>query len=246
MKKKTFIILLCLFIVLPLMQVNADLTIQAYGDMAFNPDDIADLSYAFGMVLGSDLKQTGLEFDYNAFIRGFRDVMENLDTRIALDEADQIVDTAIYEAMSAQAELNHQMEVMFLAQNAERQGVFTTLSGLQYEIITEGTGEQPSASDYVKVHYTGFLINGTVFDSSIERGEPEEFPLEAVIPGWSEGIQLLREGGKNRIFIPSRLAYGTRGIGGIIPPNSVLVFDVELIEILEIQEDLFWDIEYSD
>ena len=238
MKNKIILFLLCGILVLPPALTAAQ--------EAFDADDLADLSYAFGMVLGFDLRQTGLEFDYDAFMTGFRDVMENLDTRISMEEADQIVDLAIYQAMAAQAELNRQREVMFLAQNAERQGVYVTSSGLQYEIISEGTGEQPSGTDFVRVHYVGYLIDGTVFDSSLERGEPEEFPLEAVIPGWSEGIQLMRVGGKNRLFIPSRMAYGTRGAGGIIPPNSVIVFDVELLEILDIPQDDLWGIEFSD
>ena len=239
MKSKLILFLLC-GILLFSSQVFAE------SAETFDPNDLADLSYAFGMVLGSDLRQTGLLFDYDAFTRGFREVMENMDTRIPMDLADQLVELAIYQAMSSQAEINRQVEEAFLAQNAQRAGVFTTASGLQYEIIEEGSGEQPSENDFVKVHYIGFLIDGTVFDSSVERGDPENFPLEMVIPGWSEGIQLMRVGGKSRIFIPSSLAYGTRGVSGVIPPNAVIVFDVELLEIHEPPPRDLWDIEFSD
>ena len=193
----------------------------------------ADLSYAFGMAIASDLKQTGLKFNYDAFTRGFRDFAENLDTWFTLDEAIDMVDTAIRLAMAEIAEINRQEEIAFLAQNAARPGVYTTSSGLQYEIFAEGDGRQPESSDFVRVHYTGFLLDGTVFDSSYARGEPEEFPLQGVIAGWSEGLQLMREGGKSRLFIPSKLAYGTQGAGNVIPPNSVLVFNVELLGILD-------------
>ena len=237
MKNKLILFLLCGILLMPFTQV--------FADDSFNPNDLSDISYAFGMVLGMDLRQTGLIFDYDAFSRGFREVMENQDTRIPLEFAGQLVDIALYQAISAQAEINRQIEETFLAQNAEREGVYTTASGLQYEIIEEGNGEQPSEFDFVKVHYIGYLIDGTVFDSSLDRGEPGDFPLAAVIPGWSEGIQLMRVGGKNRIFIPSELAYGTNGVSGIIPPNSVIVFDVELLEIHEPPPRDIWDIEFS-
>ena len=193
---------------------------------------IPDMSYAFGMVVAEDLKQTGLVFEYNSFMRGFREVMENWETGLDMEEAYVIVDNAIQSAMAEQAEANARKEAEFLAQNARRPGVYTTNSGLQYEIVAEGKGRQPSVNDVVKVHYTGCLIDGTVFDSSRDFDEPVDFPLQGVIPGWSEGLQLMREGGKSRFFIPSKLAYGSQGAGGFIPPNSVIVFEVELFEII--------------
>jgi len=194
----------------------------------------ADMSYAFGMAIADDLQQTGLEFNYGAFMRGFRDVMENQETRMSLDVAFDIVDEAIQTAMSNQAEIYYRNEAEFLARNSAKPGINVTNSGLQYEIIAEGSGKQPSIYDTVLVHYTGFLTDGTVFDTSYDGiNEPVEFPLRGVIPGWSEGLQLMREGGKSRFYIPSNLAYGSQGIGGIIPPFSVLVFEVELIEITD-------------
>lgn len=119
----------------------------------------------------------------------------------------------------------------FLEDNAKKEGVTVTASGLQYKVITPGTGKSPQATDTVEVHYEGTLIDGTVFDSSYRRGESIEFPLNRVIPGWTEGVQLMQEGGKYRFFIPSRLAYGPRGAGGVIGPNQALIFDVELIKV---------------
>ena len=119
----------------------------------------------------------------------------------------------------------------YLAENAKKDGVITTASGLQYTVIKEGTGKSPKATDTVVCHYEGFLTNGTVFDSSIQRGEPASFPLNGVISGWTEGLQLMKEGGKTRFFIPYNLAYGEAGAAGAIPPYAALIFDVELIEV---------------
>ena len=119
----------------------------------------------------------------------------------------------------------------YLAENAKKDGVITTASGLQYTVLKEGTGKSPKATDTVVCHYEGFLTNGTVFDSSIQRGEPAAFPLNGVIAGWTEGLQLMKEGGKNRFFIPYHLAYGEAGEAGSIPPYAALIFDVELIEV---------------
>lgn len=119
----------------------------------------------------------------------------------------------------------------FLAENGKREGVKTTASGLQYEVLTEGTGKSPKATDTVEVHYRGTLIDGKEFDSSYKRGETIQFPLNGVIPGWTEGVQLMKEGAKYRFFIPSKLAYGSRGAGGVIGPDETLIFDVELIKV---------------
>lgn len=201
-------------------------------DEVSRENEKADISYAFGMAIAADLRQTGLEFNYGAFMRGFRETMENQKTRFTLDEAVDRVETAFMASMAERAEINRQEEEQFLAENKTRPGVITTPSGLQYEVIEEGKGEIPSPYDTVRVQYTGRLLDGTVFDSSWDRGEPEEFPLQGVIPGWSEGIQLMKEGGKSRFYIPSKLAYGSQGAGNFIPPNSVIIFDVEFLNIL--------------
>jgi FKBP-type peptidyl-prolyl cis-trans isomerase FkpA len=192
-----------------------------------------DTSYAFGMVIGSDLKQTGLTFNYNAFIRGLKESLEDEETRFTMDDAVLKVQTAFMAAMAQRAEENRQKEQAFLEENSAKPGIHHTESGLQYEVIAEGSGEKPGASDMVRVHYKGTLTDGTVFDSSYTRGEPAEFPLDAVIPGWTEGIQLMSEGAFYRLYVPSKLAYGEQGAGSVIPPYATLIFEVELLSILE-------------
>ncbi|GHU66115.1 peptidyl-prolyl cis-trans isomerase [Spirochaetia bacterium] len=213
---------------------------EGIADEAASRTERADTSYAFGMAIGSDLKQTGLDFDYAAFTRGFREFLENQETRFTLDEAVEKVQTAFRAAMAKQAEYNREQEVRFLAENSVKPGVITTRSGLQYEVLTEGTGAQPELSDFVRVHYRGALLDGVVFDSSYERGEPVEFPLNGVISGWSEGLLLMKEGGKSRLYIPARLAYGAQGAASTIPPNATLIFEVELLAIIPPPEDDFY------
>jgi FKBP-type peptidyl-prolyl cis-trans isomerase len=196
-----------------------------------------DTSYAIGIVLGADLKQTGLTLNYNAFIRGLRDAMENRNMKLSMDDAILKVQLAFVKAMEQQAEENKQKERQFLEENGKKPGIMTTASGLQYEVITEGTGEKPSAADMVRVNYEGTLTNGTVFDSSYARGEPAEFGLNAVISGWTEGIQMMSEGSIYRFYIPSNLAYGEREVASIIPSYSTLIFKIELLEIIKTPEE---------
>jgi FKBP-type peptidyl-prolyl cis-trans isomerase FkpA len=193
----------------------------------------ADISYAFGVALGSDFKQTGLRFNYDALMKGFKDSLEGNETRITLEDAILMIQTAMREAMARQTEENRQKGVDFLVENGKKPAIMTTPSGLQYEIISPGTGPKPQASDTVSVHYEGTLLDGSVFDSSYTRDEPAEFPLGEVIPGWTEGIQLMEVGSTYRLFIPSDLAYGENGAGNFIPPNSTLIFKVELLGIVE-------------
>jgi FKBP-type peptidyl-prolyl cis-trans isomerase FkpA len=192
----------------------------------------ARTSYAFGMMVGSDLQQAGLEIDYTAFTAGLRTVMEQGQTIMDRDEALEIVQDAFENAVRRQNAALQEKEDAFLAQNASQPGVKTTGSGLQYLVIEEGKGPKPALSDTVRVHYEGSLIDGTVFDSSYERGEEEIIPLNMVIPGWSEGITLMNVGSKYQLFIPSGMAYGERGAGQIIPPFSTLIFTVELFDIV--------------
>ena len=202
-------------------------------------------SYAFGMVIAEDMSNTGLEFDYDQFTQGFRDVMENNVTSITMDDAIDIIDAAFMqvnarqmEQMRLEGEKNRAEGDAFLAKNAERPGVMVTPSGLQYEILAEGTGERPGPGDTVLVHYRGETLGGVVFDSSYERGEPLRVPLDMVIAGWSEGLRMLREGSKAKLFIPSDLAYGEDGVGRDIGPNELIIFEVELISIIKNSDNL--------
>jgi FKBP-type peptidyl-prolyl cis-trans isomerase len=223
---KRFIITIC-FLLLAF-------SVQAAGireDLNFTGEK-ARISYAFGMMVGSDLQQTGLEIDYTAFTEGLRTAMEQRQTIMDRDEALEIVQDAFENAMRKQAAALREKEDTFLEQNASQPGVKKTDSGLQYLAIEEGTGPKPVLSDTVRVHYEGALIDGTVFDSSYELGEAEDIPLDMVIPSWSEGIMLMNVGSKYQLFIPSDMAYGEQGAGQIIPPCSTLIFTVELLDIV--------------
>ena len=199
----------------------------------------ADISYAFGMYVASGLMDLGLEFNYGEFNRGFRAFMESEKTRLSMDEAEGIIQAAfdkIYaqdnEELLLEAEKNLAEGNAFLAENAQRNGVIVTASGLQFELLFEGDGEIPGISDTVLVHYSGATIDGNVFDSTYEDGEPFDMPLAGVISGWSEGLRMMKEGSRAILYIPPDLAYGERGMYGIIPPNAVLIFEVELLEIV--------------
>ena len=199
--------------------------------------DLAKLSYSLGIILGERIQNDFGDLDPNFVLEGLKDSKDpnswKLD-RPAINQAVQDAQTRIRaqqeQQVEAMAEANLKSGEAFLAENAKKDGVTVTASGLQYRVITEGAGDAPKATDTVKVHYEGRLISGDIFDSSIARGEPVSFPLNGVIPGWSEGVQLMKVGSKFEFTIPSALAYGPSGTGPI-PPNSVLVFDVELLEI---------------
>ena len=197
-----------------------------------------DASYAIGMSIGSSLVQDGIVPDYNEFLKGIKDMASGKETRFTEGEAMEKIQAAYYAMMEkreAEAVIKGaealQKGIDFLAENTKKKGVITTDSGLQYEVLTGTTGPKPKASDMVRVHYEGKLLDGSTFDSSYTRGEPVEFPLEAVISGWTEGVQLMSKGSKFKFYIPPELGYGERETGPI-PPNSVLIFEVELIDIL--------------
>ncbi|MBQ7540505.1 MAG: FKBP-type peptidyl-prolyl cis-trans isomerase [Bacteroidaceae bacterium] len=194
------------------------------------------LSYALGMVIGSQLLGSGIE-DLNAedFAKAVDDVINKRPPVISNTEANSILARfqEEQEAKQAQAGLKFKQEgEEFLQRNAKAEGVKVTASGLQYKVLETGLGKHPTAADRVRCHYEGRLIDGTVFDSSYKRGEPAVFPLNGVISGWTEGLQLMGEGAKFRFFIPYQLAYGERGAGASIPPYAALVFDVELLAVL--------------
>ena len=199
------------------------------------------LSYALGLGIGQQLAQMGAAQFLNVddFAQSVRDVLQGNELKIQHRDAQQLVNSFFQqqeEKMRAeQAEKGKAAKdagEKYLAENAKREGVITTPSGLQYQVLRQGNGRRPTAKDKVKCHYEGFLIDGTVFDSSVQRGEPAVFGLQQVIAGWTEGLQLMQEGGKYRFFIPYRLAYGEGGAGQLIPPFAALIFDVELIEVV--------------
>jgi FKBP-type peptidyl-prolyl cis-trans isomerase FklB len=198
------------------------------------------LSYALGLGIGQQLAQMGVGSDFNVddFAQSIKDVMAGNELKVSHREAQQIVQDyfAKQEAkMNAEraekGKAAREEGEKYLAENAKKDGIVTLPSGLQYQVLREGNGKKPSAKDSVKCHYEGFLIDGTVFDSSVQRGEPAVFGLQQVIAGWTEGLQLMQEGAKYRFFIPYRLAYGEGGAGQLIPPFAALIFDVELIEV---------------
>ena len=199
------------------------------------PSNMNDsVSYALGINIGENLKQSGFEtINAEALAKAINEVYNGDSSLFTLEEAGNIINAFMAKQSEAKAAGAKQAGIDFMSENAGREGVITTPSGLQYEVITEGTGASPSATDQVTVHYHGTLIDGTVFDSSVERGEPATFPLNGVIPGWTEGLQLMKEGGKTRFYIPSDLAYGDRAASELIGPGSTLIFDVELLKVGE-------------
>ena len=191
------------------------------------------VSYALGLSLGNNLLGSGVTaLDYAKLAKGIQDVMEQKEPEIGYQEAQAII-SEFFQALQAKvSEAAQQEGKAFLAENAQRAEVVTTASGLQYEVITAGAGSIPSASDSVKVHYHGSLIDGTVFDSSVNRGEPATFGVTQVISGWVEALQLMPVGSKWKLYIPSDLAYGAQGAGQSIAPHSTLIFEVELLDIV--------------
>lgn len=192
------------------------------------------LSYALGMVIGHNLKNMSVnEINAADFAAAVSDVLAGNTTKIDDAEAQQIVNTFLQKQQEEMGKAVREDGERFLTENAKKEGVTVLPSGLQYTVIKEGNGAKPLATDRVKCHYEGTLPNGTIFDSSYKRGEPAVFPLNGVIAGWTEGVQLMNEGAKYRFFIPYHLAYGERGAGQAIPPYAALVFDVELIEVVK-------------
>ena len=239
MKKKIIVFALVFTLVLVLLGCN---------NRPDNPNAYVmdrDTSYAIGMYLASQFQIPDVHYDYRALMDGFRDFNEMQETRFSMDHAYMVIQAAFEQIAARDATMNEPLSNeqllanleasrLFLEQNGRRPEVNTTASGLQYEIIVQGTGSRPLASDFVQVHYEGSLLDGTVFDSSYARGEAAIFPLDAVIPGWTEAFQLLHEGSEAILYIPPDLAYGqyTREI---IPGNSTLIFRVEFISILTLE-----------
>lgn len=191
------------------------------------------LSYAFGLLIGNNMFVQGVkEINESLFMTGFNKGYTDQEALLTIDVANQFVQNYFNKQISDESDMNLQKSNAFLAENKTKEGVVTTASGLQYKIITPGSGEFPQATDQVRVHYHGTFIDGKVFDSSIDRGEPIVFGVDQVIPGWTEALQLMQPGARWMLFIPPDLAYGDKGAGGVIGPNQALVFEVELIEIV--------------
>lgn len=196
--------------------------------------DKEKFSYTVGFQIGQSLREDGLDIDVAALSQAIRDVMAGNEPRLSMEEmqtAVQSFQTQQMEAREAIARDNLRAGQSFLADNRAKSGVAETDSGLQYQVIEEGSGKQPADTDTVRVHYRGTLIDGTEFDSSHSRGEPATFPVNAVIPGWREVLPLMKVGAKWKVFIPADLAYGERGAGANIGPNETLLFDIELLAI---------------
>lgn len=197
------------------------------------------LSYALGLGIGHQLLQMNAEgLNIDDFAQAIKDVMTGGELKMKEAEAQQMVQQFFAEQEALQQAANAEKGKaaktegeQFLAENAKKEGVKTTASGLQYQVLRDGNGKQPKATDQVECHYEGTLIDGTKFDSSYDRGQTATFPLNQVIAGWTEGLQLMHEGAKYRFFIPYQLAYGERGAGASIPPYAALIFDVELVAV---------------
>ena len=190
-------------------------------------------SYAIGLGIGQNLSSMGIQgLAVDDFAQAIRDVLEGNQTAISNNEAREIVNKYFEELEAKMSAVAIEQGKAFLEENKKRPGIVTLPSGLQYEVINEGTGKKPKATDQVRCHYEGTLVDGTLFDSSIQRGEPAVFGVNQVIPGWVEALQLMSEGAKWKLYIPSDLGYGARGAGEMIPPHSTLVFEVELLEVL--------------
>lgn len=195
--------------------------------------ELEEFSYALGLSISSNLIQSGVKtIEPSNFMLALEDIFTGQEPKLTPDEANKILQEFMEKQQGGQGKENLETGLQFLAENREKKGVVETASGLQYQVLVEGDGEKPSPADEVKCHYHGTLIDGTVFDSSVQRGEPATFPVNGVISGWVEALQMMSTGAKWRLFVPSDLAYGDRGAGGAIGPHSTLIFDVELLEIV--------------
>ena len=194
--------------------------------------EMEKVSYSLGVNVATGVKAQGLDtIDANAVAKAFNDVFEGNDLDISEEESMKVLQDYFGKLQAAKQAKSSEVGSAYLAENAAKKGVITTESGLQYEVLTTGTGATPTADDQVTVHYHGMLTDGTVFDSSVDRGEPAQFGVTQVIPGWIEALQLMSVGDKWKLTIPSELAYGDRGAGGLIGPGATLVFEVELLGI---------------
>ena len=233
--RRVVVILIVLVILLPFLSLatdqekNTDIELKSFAEK---------ISYVLGQEIGTSFKDSPTEIDLDIFMRGIKDSIKGTKSPLDADETNQIkqefsrqVQENRNQKMAALSEKNRADGEAFLAANKNKEGIVTTDSGLQYKVLRKGDGPKPQKTDRVTVHYSGTLLDGTEFDSSYTREKPATFQVGRVIPGWTEALQLMNVGSKYRLFIPSDLAYGARGAGGQIGPNSMLIFDVELLSI---------------
>tara|TARA_B100001741_G_C16512786_1_gene580617 strand:+ start:511 stop:1185 length:675 start_codon:yes stop_codon:yes gene_type:complete len=204
---------------------------NSYNNVKLNTQ-MDSVSYSLGISVANNLKSSGFEsIETHAVASAFSDVFEGYEVKINEEDANMLIQDYFVELSQKKSQEAISAGKALLDENAKKEGVTTTASGLQYEVLTNGTGATPVETDQVTVHYHGTLVDGTVFDSSVERGQPATFPVNGVIPGWVEALQLMNVGSKYKLYIPSDLAYGERGAGGSIGPNETLIFEVELLSI---------------
>jgi FKBP-type peptidyl-prolyl cis-trans isomerase len=233
--KKIVVALIGLVILLPFLSLATDQKRNSNVELNTFSDKI---SYVLGQEIGDSFKESPTEIKLELFIQGIKDSLGDRKALLDPDESNEIkkefsrqVQESRAKKIAAISEKNRKLEEAFLADNKQKQGVVTTESGLQYEVLKKGDGSNPKQDDKVKVHYRGILLNGTEFDSSYKRGQPSTLRVGSVIAGWTEALQLMSVGSTYRLYIPSKLAYGNRGAGRIIGPNEMLIFDVELLGI---------------
>ncbi len=238
--KKTFLLLAAIAVVLapieakPKKKSKKKAVVEVPAVVFAN--DVDSMSYALGVNLGVNFGENlknipGGKSNADLLIKGFATALKKDSTLMTQDFANEYFGNYITKYQQIEADKAKLENAAFLEENVKKEGVQTTESGLQYLVVTPAEGVKPLASDKVKVHYEGFLIDGTKFDSSIDRGEAIVFPLNQVVPGWTEGLQLMSVGAKYKLFVPYNLGYGEQGAGGVIPPYSTLIFDIELLEI---------------
>jgi FKBP-type peptidyl-prolyl cis-trans isomerase len=222
------VLILTLLVALPTLGTAAD-----------KPESLEErVSYGIGMNIARDFEKQEIKVNPELLAQGIKDVqaggatlMNDDEVKATIAELQEMLKAKQAAMMKDLGEANKKAGAEFLAANAKKEGVKTTASGLQYKVIEAGTGKTPAETDKVKVHYTGTLVDGKEFDSSVKRGQPATFPVNGVIKGWTEALQLMKEGAKYQLYIPAELAYGERGAGPVIGPNSTLIFDVELIAV---------------
>ncbi len=236
MKKTILLVAVCAMMIIPAQAKKKKKAVQEEVPVEILLNPVDSMSYALGVNIGGELSNNlqsipGGEYNLETFLEGFLSAIKNEPTLMEAGFAQEYMQTYMMEAYERETQAKKAEGENFLAQNRLKEGVYETASGLQYIIEIDADGPKPQATDKVKVNYEGFLLNGTKFDSSLDRDTAIEFTLNQVIPGWTEGVQLMSVGAKYKFFVPYELAYGERGAGQTIPPYSTLIFDVELLEI---------------